>query len=79
MFIDRLQTFMRCLNMIDLFYFSIVLELASCNLYLYNPISCQKFKITYFTLKINPDSTRKELETVTFLTRSCPEDLDAAQ
>lgn len=65
--------------MIDLFYFSTVLELASCNLYLYNPISCQKFRITYFALKINPDSTRKKLETVTLPTRSCPEDLAAAQ
>lgn len=65
--------------MIDFFYFSTVLELASCNLELYNPVSCQEFRITYFALKINPDSTRKKLETVTFPARSCPENLDAAQ
>lgn len=79
MFVDRLQTFARHLDMIDLFYFPTVLELASCNLDMYNPVSCQEFGITFLALKINPDSTRKKLETVTFPTRRCPEDLDAAQ
>lgn len=79
MFIDRLQTFVCCLNMTDWFYFSAALELSSCNLDLYNPISCHGLGMKFFALKINPASERKKIKTVTFPTRSCTEDWDAAQ